>query len=76
MLELFGIEPAAPERPELSETAARVLARLQAEPVGADALARALELDAAALAAALTELELLDMVSERAGFFRSTTALG
>jgi DNA processing protein len=75
-LELFGIEPQARVRPELSETAALVLARLQDEPFGADALARVLGLDAGALAAALTELELSDMVAERDGFFRPTRSVG
>jgi DNA processing protein len=75
VLETFGIEPEAlPPPPDLSEPAARILARLEVEPAGADALARALELDAGELAAALTELELAGVVSERDGFFRPVAA--
>ena len=71
VLELYGIEPdEGPAAAELSEPAARVLARLEVESAGADALARALEMDAGELAAALTELELAGTVSERDGFFR------
>ncbi len=77
VLEVFGIEPeGAPALPELGETAARIVARLEVEPAGADALARALELDAGELAAALTELELAGVVSERDGFFRLAAVLG
>ncbi len=77
VLEAFGIEPEAPaELPELSETAARVAARLEVEPSPADALARALDLDPGDLAAALTELELAAVVSESDGFFRLTRPLG
>jgi DNA processing protein len=77
VLEVFGIEPeAAPSLPELGEAAARIVACLEVEPAGADGLARALELDAGELAAALTELELAGVVSERDGFFRLTAALG
>jgi DNA processing protein len=77
VLEAFGIEPEAPPPlPELSETAALVLARLELEPAGADVLARALELDANVVAAILTELELSGTVSERDGFFRLARRLG
>jgi DNA processing protein len=77
VLEAYGIEPDAPAPlPELSEAAARVVARLDAEPLPADALARALELDPGVLAAALTELELAGAVAERDGFFRVTRPLG
>jgi DNA processing protein len=78
VFETFGIEPETMPgaRPELGETAALVLARLEAEPLPADALARTLELDPGALAAALTELELAGAVSERDGFFRLTRPLG
>ena len=75
VLETFGIESEAlPAPPDLSEPAARILARLEVEPAGADALARALKLDAGELAAALTELELAGVVSERDGFFRPLAA--
>ena len=62
--------------PGLGETAARVVARLAMEPSGADALARALELEAGELAAVLAELELSGAVSERDGFFRVARRLG
>jgi DNA processing protein len=78
VLEAFGIEPDPPAAapPELGETAAQVLARLEAEPMPADALARTLGLDPGGLAAALTELELAGAVSERDGFFRLARPLG
>jgi DNA processing protein len=77
VLESFGIELGPPTAaPEVGETAALVLARLEVEPLPADALARTLELDPAALAAALTELELAGAVSERDGFFRLARPLG
>jgi DNA processing protein len=77
VLETFGIEPDQPAAlPELGETAAVILARLETEPLSADALARTLELDPGALAAALTELELAGAVSERDGFFRLARRLG
>ena len=77
VLEAFGIEPAAPAPPpDLSETAALVVARLDVEPSPADELARALGLEPGALAAALTELELAGAVSESGGFFRLTRPLG
>jgi len=77
VLEAFGIEPEPPPPPpELSEAAARVVSRLEIEPAGADALARALDLDAGEVAAILSELELFGTVSERDGFFRLARRLG
>ena len=77
VLESFGIEPEPPAAPpELTEVAARVVARLELEPAGADTIARALELDAGEVAAILTELELSGAVSERDGFFRLARPLG
>jgi len=71
VLEAFGIEQQQPAAPEpASATAALILARLAEEPADADTLARALELDAGEISAALTELELTGDVSERDGFFR------
>jgi DNA processing protein len=77
VLEAFGIEP-EPEHalPEMSDEAAKVVAELEREPAGADAIARALALDAGDVAAILTELELLGAVSERDGFFRLARPLG
>ena len=77
VLESFGIEREPPRPPaELSEPAARVLAQIELEPSGADALARALGLEAGEVAAILTELELLGAVSQRDGFFRVARPLG
>ncbi len=77
VLEAFGIEAEPPPAPpELGEAAARLVARLELEPAGADTLARALELDAAEVASILTELEHFGAVSERDGFFRLARPLG
>jgi DNA processing protein len=77
VLEVYGIEPDAPAAlPDLSEAATRIVASLEVEPTGADALARELDLDAGELAAALTELELAGILSERDGFFRLVRPLG
>lgn len=70
VLEAFGIEPEPPPPPPvLGEAAARVVAQLELEPAGIDALSRALGLDAGELAAILAELELAGTVSERDGWF-------
>jgi DNA processing protein len=77
VLEAFGIEPEPPSAPpELSDVVARAVSQLEVEPAGADALARALGLDAGEVAAILTELELSGTVSERDGFFRVVRRLG
>jgi len=77
VLEAFGLEPEPPPAaPELSEAAARVVSRLEIKPAGADALARALELDAGEVGGILAELELLGTVSESDGFFRLARRLG
>jgi predicted Rossmann fold nucleotide-binding protein DprA/Smf involved in DNA uptake len=47
-----------------------VLARLRDAALGADELGRATELDAAGLAAALSELEVAGLVAEAAGVYR------
>ena len=66
VLEAFGLEPQA--RDEVSPEAQRVLELL---PGTADELVRALELDAAALAALLAELELSGVIAEAEGVYRS-----
>ena len=78
MLESFGIEPEPPGRRARAERGRgpACSAQIELEPSGADALARALELDAGEVAAILTELELLGAVSERDGFFRVARPLG
>jgi DNA processing protein len=69
-LALFGLEPDAELRPELGEHAAAVLAALAEEPAGADQLGGLTGLDAAALATALTELELAGAAAEADGLWR------
>jgi DNA processing protein len=77
VLEVFGIElETRAALPELSEAAALIVGRLEVEPAPADVLARTLGLEPAALAGALTELELAGVVSERDGFFRLAGPLG
>ncbi len=73
VLESFGLAPAPPLLPALSDPAARVLELLEESPAGVDELVRALSLDAGAVAAALAELELLSAVSEMDGCFRVVT---
>jgi DNA processing protein len=58
VLDLFGLTGAEARSVELGASAEAVLARLRDGPASADELARATGLDAGALAAALTELEL------------------
>jgi DNA processing protein len=70
VLEAFGLRPAEPKTPELSPTAAFLLARIRDAPASADELVRALGLDAAAVAAALAELELHELLTETSGIFR------
>ena len=71
VLECFGLTVPERERPAASPEAERVLVRLQDGAAGADELARALELDAGALAAALAELEVAGLVSQEAGTYRA-----
>ena len=71
VLEAFGLEPAAAEPAQVGPDAERVLTRLREGPCAVDELARALELDAGRLAAALAELELAGAVSEAAGLYRA-----
>jgi DNA processing protein len=71
VLAALGIEvPAATEEPAVGPAAAAVLERLRAGPAGADELVRATRLDAAAVAAALTELELAGFIGQGDGSFR------
>lgn len=73
VLESFGIAPAERAEPQLSETAASVLARIRECTVGADQLARATGLGAGELAAALTELELVGAVTTEEGLYRAAS---
>ena len=71
VLESFGLRPPDPVAPALSPPAKRTLACLAESPASADQLTRALDLDAASVAAALTELELHELLTESSGIFRA-----
>jgi len=70
VLETLGIEPQSPGVPDVSVGAARVLAAIRESPATLDELGRATGLDAAAIAAAVSELELAGLVSDAAGVVR------
>jgi DNA processing protein len=70
VLESFGLVAAEASRPALGPDAERVLERLRDGAIGADELARTLQLDAGALAAALAKLELAGLASEADGLYR------
>ena len=72
VLDALGVEPAAVSVPELGPEAARVLERLREFAAGADELQRSTGLGAAALAAALTELELVGAAQQEGGVFRAS----
>jgi DNA processing protein len=76
VLELFGLEAAEPEAPELNAVARAVLERVQEEPRGADAIGRVTGLGAGEVAAALAELELAGLVTESAGVYRGVRPAG
>jgi len=71
VLEAFGLAPTEPAGPALSAAAEAALARIRDGPASADELVRALCLDAGALAAALTELELHGLLTETSGIYRA-----
>jgi DNA processing protein len=73
VLDLFDLALPAGREPEIGVEATTVLARLRDGPVGADELVRSTGLDAAAIAVALTELELAGLASEAGGIFRATS---
>ena len=70
VLESYGIEAAGLVPVEVGSAAATVLERVREGAVGADELARATGLEAAELAAALTELELAGAVQAEEGVYR------
>lgn len=70
VLEPLGLEPSSTQAPELGEHAAAVLAALSEQPATADQLGRVTGLDSAALATALTELELVGAAKEAEGLWR------
>jgi DNA processing protein len=72
ILEAFGVERPKQPPPTVDGTAARVLAAL---PATADELVRTTSLDAAAIAGALTELELAGLAHEGEGVYRAAPGL-
>jgi DNA processing protein len=76
VLEALGIDPVATTSMKLDETPARVLDALAREPSGIDGLIRDTGLDAAAVATALAELELLGAVAEADGLYRGVRPQG
>ena len=70
VLEALGIEPAPPGRLDVSPEAARVLDALGDGAATIDELVGRLELDAGALAGALSELELAGVVASGDGLYR------
>jgi predicted Rossmann fold nucleotide-binding protein DprA/Smf involved in DNA uptake len=71
VLDALGVERSPPPLLELGEEAKLVLERLREFAAGADELQRTTGLDAAALAAALTELELAGAAIQEGGVFRA-----
>jgi DNA processing protein len=71
VLEAFGLAPPESAAPTLSPAAESVLGRLREAAASADELARALCVDAGALAAALTELELHGLLTDSSGIYRA-----
>jgi DNA processing protein len=71
VLELFDLGPPVPAAAEVAGTAERVLARLRAGPASVDELVRGSGLDAAAVTAALVELELAGLAAEGEGRYRA-----
>jgi DNA processing protein len=76
VLEVFGLEAAEPETPELTTAAQAVLERVHEEPREADAIGRVTGLGAGEVAAALAELELAGLVAESAGLYRGVRPAG
>jgi DNA processing protein len=72
VLEAFGLTQAARKTPAVDGAAASVLAAL---PATADELVRTTSLDAAAIAGALTELELAGLAHEAEGVYRPARGL-
>jgi DNA processing protein len=73
VLELYGLHAPEEAEADVSPPARSLLERLEA-PATADELLRSAGLDAAAGAAALSELELAGLVAEAAGVYRRTRA--
>jgi DNA processing protein len=71
VLDVFGLATTDKEPADLGSSAKAVLARLRDGPASADELARAIGLDAGALASALTELELAGCAVAGGGVYRA-----
>jgi DNA processing protein len=71
VLDVFGIEVASAESPDLSETSRVVLARVRDASGTPDEIVRATSLDASMVATALTELELAGLVAQGEGVYRA-----
>jgi DNA processing protein len=72
VLDALGLDAATPPALDLGRDAERVLDRLREFAAGADELQRATGLETAALAAALTELELAGAAVQEGGVFRAS----
>jgi DNA processing protein len=71
LLEALGVEPPVARPPALTDSAARVLSVVRRSSIGLDEVVRATGMDAGAVAAAVSELELAGLVSDAAGIFRA-----
>jgi DNA processing protein len=71
VLDAFGLVPPDLPVPTLSAAGEAVLGRVREGPASADELVRVVGIDAAAVAAALTELELHGLLTEAAGVYRA-----
>jgi DNA processing protein len=72
VLNALGIDRATPRgRPDVSETAERVLALVRDGPAAPDELTIRASLDAGSISVALTELELAGLVSSADGIYRA-----
>ena len=76
VLEALGVQPVAASAPALSPEAERVLALICDAPTGLDELTRASKLDAGALAAVVSELELAGVVTADDGTYRAALKSG
>jgi predicted Rossmann fold nucleotide-binding protein DprA/Smf involved in DNA uptake len=76
VLEALGVEAADAPSLELGDTPTRVLEALACEPSGIDRLTHETGLDAAAVATALAELELVGAVAEADGLYRAVRPPG
>ena len=72
VLDAFGLAPPDPPPPVVSGAGKTVLDHVRDGPASVDELVRAMGLDAAAVAVALTELELQGLLTETAGVYRAS----